>query len=117
MNRSSAMMPAVTMVGGAALCAQRNPVSADVKADYETIRDYAIRSAEKMPEAGYGFKPSPDVRTFGQTVARQAAYAELEHTLTAKSDLLAALKKAFAYCDGAYDSLTDASASGPGSPC
>ncbi len=118
---------AITLVCGATLRAESNPLSADAKADYARVRDYFIRSAEKMPEANYGFKPAPEVRSFGQIVAhvaddqynlcapvkgetRQAAYAEIENTLTAKSDLVAALKKAFAYCDGAYDSLTDASA-------
>ena len=91
------------------------------------VRDYFIRSAELMPEGSYGFKPVPGVRSFGQQVAhvaddqynlcsavkgetRTGAYSELEHTLTAKADLVAALKKAFVYCDGAYDALTDASA-------
>lgn len=127
MNRLSWMMLAVTLACGPALRAQSNRLSADAKADYASVRDYFIRSAEEMPEAGYGFKPAPDVRTFGQIVAhvaddqynlcapvkgetRQAAYSELENTLSAKSDLVAALKKAFAYCDGAYDALTDASA-------
>jgi uncharacterized damage-inducible protein DinB len=118
---------AVALVSTIALQAQSNPLSADAKADYATVRDYIIRSAQKMPEANYAFKPAPEVRTFGQIIAhvaddqynlcapvkgetRQAAYSEIEKTLSAKSDLVAALKKAFAYCDGAYDSLTDASA-------
>ena len=106
--------------------AQTNPLSADIKRDYKSVRDYFIRSAEKMPEAEYGFKPSPDVRSFGQQVAhvaddqynlcapakgetRKAAYTDIESRLSKKADLLAALKEAFAYCDGAYDALTDAS--------
>jgi uncharacterized damage-inducible protein DinB len=117
----------VTLVCEMALPAQTNPLSADAKADYWKVRDYFIRSAEKMPEATYGFKPVPAVRSFAQLVAhvaddqynlcapvkgetRRAAYSELENTLTAKSDLIPALRKAFAYCDGAYDVLTDTSA-------
>ena len=113
-------------IGPRALWAQSNPLSADVKRDYKGIRDYFIRAAEKMPEASYGFKPSPDVRSFGQQVAhvaddqynlcapakgevRKAAYTEIEDTLSKKADLVAALKEAFTYCDGAYDALTDAS--------
>ncbi|HET7295922.1 MAG TPA: DinB family protein, partial [Gemmatimonadales bacterium] len=38
---------------------------------------------------------------------RQAAYRDIESTLVSKPDLVAALKRAFAYCDGAYDALTD----------
>lgn len=124
MNRSFVM--ALAIIGGGALRAQTNPLSADVKKDYKGVRDYFIRAAEKMPEANYGFKPSPDVRTFGQLVAhvaddqynlcapakgetRKAAYTEIESTLSKKADLVAAVKEAFAYCDGAYDALTDAS--------
>ncbi len=35
----------------------------------------------------------------------------IEKTKTSKADLIAALKDAFAYCDKAYDGMTDASAS------
>ena len=127
---------AVAIIGGGLVCllsagpcslwAQSNPLSADVKRDYRNIRDIFIRTAEKMPEENYGFKPSPDVRSFGQQVAhvaddqyhlcapakgetRKAAYTQIEDTLSRKADLVAALKEAFAYCDGAYDALTDAS--------
>jgi uncharacterized damage-inducible protein DinB len=111
----------------AALCAQANPLGADIRADYISARDFVIRSAEKMPEAAFAFRPTPEVRTFGQIVAhvaddqynlcapvrhevRSAAYSEIEHTLTTKADLVAALRKAFAYCDAAYDALSDANA-------
>ena len=125
MNRSLIMALAMAMAGSA-LWAQSNPLSASVKRDYKGVRDLFIRAAEKMPEANYGFRPSPDVRSFGEQVAhvaddqynlcaaakgetRKAAYTEIENTLSKKADLVAALKQAFAYCDGAYDALTDAS--------
>jgi len=37
---------------------------------------------------------------------------KVEQTKTSKADLIAAIKEACAYCDKAYDSLTDASATG-----
>src|SRR5258708_6890328 len=115
---------AIAISGGC--LAQSNPLSADVRRDYKGVRDFFIRAAEKMPEANYGFKPSPDVRTFGEVVAhvaddqynlcapakndtRKAPYTAIEDTLSKKAELVAALKDAFAYCDGAYDALTDAS--------
>jgi uncharacterized damage-inducible protein DinB len=127
MNRSFALALIMAITGGRASgWAQSNPLSAEVKTDYQAVRDYFIRAAEEMPEADYGFKPSPEVRTFGQQVAhvaddqynlcapargetRKAAYREIENTLSTKAALVAALKAAFAYCDGAYDALTDAS--------
>ena len=127
MNRLFAVALVMAITGGGALGrAQQSSLSAEVKSDYQAVRDYFIKAAEEMPEAEYGFKPSPDVRTFGQQVAhvaddqynlcapakgetRKAAYRQIENTLSAKADLVAALKAAFAYCDGAYDALTDAS--------
>jgi hypothetical protein len=35
---------------------------------------------------------------------------KIEQTKTSKADLIAALKGAFAYCDKAYDAMTDAAA-------
>jgi uncharacterized damage-inducible protein DinB len=126
MNRSLLVAFTIAITGGGALRAQDNPLSSDVKRDYQSVRDYFIRAAEQMPEANYGFKPSPDVRSFGQQVAhvaddqynlcapargesRKSSYTEIESTLSKKVDLVTALRDAFAYCDGAYDSLTDAS--------
>jgi uncharacterized damage-inducible protein DinB len=117
-------------IAGTRAAAQGSPLSAEVKADYKSVRDYFIRAAEKMPETEYGFRPSPDVRSFGQQVAhvaddqynlcapakdetRKAAYTEIENTLSKKAELVAALKAAFAYCDGAYDALTDAAGAAP----
>jgi uncharacterized damage-inducible protein DinB len=116
--------------GGSPSGAQPASLTTDVKRDYAVIRDYFIRAAEKMPEEDYGFKPSPDVRTFAQQVAhvaddqynlcgpargetRKAAYTDIEDRLSKKADLVPALKAAFAYCDGAYDALTDSSGAEP----
>lgn len=123
----------LAIVGGGVLGAQNTPLSVDVKKDYQTVRDYFIRAAEKMPEADYGFKPTPEVRSFAQQVAhvaddqynlcapargetRKEAYTAIESTLSKKADLVAALKQAFAYCDSAYDALTDASGAEPARP-
>jgi uncharacterized damage-inducible protein DinB len=128
MNRSVALAVVMAIAGGGALCGQQTgSMSEEVRRDYRTVRDYFLRAAEEMPDSNYGFKPSPDVRSFGQQVAhvaddqynlcapakretRQAAYTAIESSLTTKADLLAALQAAFAYCDGAYDALTDSSA-------
>ena len=40
--------------------------------DYKQVRDYFLKLAEKMPEANYASKPSPDVRTCAQQVAHDA---------------------------------------------
>lgn len=127
----------LTLVMGTALSAsavqapaQNGSLTGDVRTDYHSIRDYFIRAAEKMPESDYGFKPTPEVRSFGQQIAhvaddqynlcapakgetRKEAYRFIENTFSTKTELVSHLKAAFAYCDGAYDSLNDASASNP----
>jgi uncharacterized damage-inducible protein DinB len=104
---------------------QDNPLSAYSKVMYRGMKAILLRSAERMPEENYGFKPTDAVRSFGQVVGHVADSQYLfcsvvlgetrpalrvEKTKTSKADLIAALKDAFAYCDRAYDGMTDASA-------
>jgi uncharacterized damage-inducible protein DinB len=102
-----------------------NPLSAWNKVAYGRVKDILLRSAEKVPEESYNFKPTDAVRSFGQIVGHvaDAQYLfcsielgeknpapKIEQSKTSKADLIAALKDAFAYCDKAYDGMTDASA-------
>jgi len=102
-----------------------NPLSTFTKVVYGRMKDILLRSAEKMPEENYNFKPTEAVRSYGQIVGHvaDAQYLfcsivlgeknpapKVEQTKTSKADLIAALKDAFAYCDRAYDGMTDASA-------
>ena len=104
---------------------KQNPLSAFNKAIYEGVKAMILRSAEKMPEENYNFKPTEAVRSFGQIIGHvaDAQYIfgslvlgqknptpKIEKTKTSKADLIAALKVAFAYCDKAYDGMTDVSA-------
>jgi uncharacterized damage-inducible protein DinB len=102
-----------------------NPLSAQNKALYRGVKAMLLQSAERMPEESYSFKPIDTVRSFGQILghAAESQYhfcstalgeknpaPKVEATKTTKADLIAALKEAFAYCDRAYDSMTDTSA-------
>jgi uncharacterized damage-inducible protein DinB len=104
--------------------AQDNPYSAFNKGAYARLKKIMIASAEKMPEESYSFKPTESVRSYGQLVGHLAdaqylfcsiALGEknpapgIEKSKTSKADLIAALNEAVAYCDKAYDSMTDAS--------
>jgi uncharacterized damage-inducible protein DinB len=104
-----------------------NPLSTWLRNAYMGNRNVIVRSAEKMPEENYGMRPGtqPEVRTFGQQVGHIANYnfmwcaqAKGEKNpnagnnlekLNTKAEFLKALNDAFAYCDGVYSSLTDAS--------
>ena len=100
-----------------------NPLSSHTKFMYTVLKDILVRSAEKMPEEHYAFKPAETVRSYGQIVGHvadsqytfcSAAIGEknpmprIEATRTGKAELVAALKEALAYCDRAYDAMTDA---------
>ena len=102
-----------------------NPLSTWNKFAYARVKDILERSAEKMSEENYSFKPADTVRTYGQIVGHlaDAQYAfcslalgeknpglNIEKTKTTKADLIAALNAAIAYCDKAYNTMTDATA-------
>ena len=105
------------------LFAEPNPLSAHNRLVYRFMKTVLLASAERMPEADYGFRPADSVRTFGQLVGHVAesqysfcavALGEkspglrIENEKTSKADLIAALKDAVKYCDRAYDGMTDA---------
>jgi uncharacterized damage-inducible protein DinB len=109
----------------AAAASPGNPLSEHNRSIYRGVKTILLRSAEKMPEENYSFKPTDSIRSFGQIVGHVAdsqytfcagvlgekrPALKVEQTKTSKADLLAALKDAFAYCDKAYDGVTDASA-------
>jgi uncharacterized damage-inducible protein DinB len=106
--------------------AQSNPLSDATRMMYGVMKEQMLlSSAEKMPEESYGFKPTDAVRTYGQIIGHIAdmQYAfcsvalgeknpapRVEQTKTSKAELVSALKGALAYCDRAYDGMTDSAA-------
>ena len=62
---------AVAAMGACALQAQ-NPLSGDIKQGYTGVKNNLLKMAEKMPEENYSYKPSPDIRSFGQLVGHIA---------------------------------------------
>jgi hypothetical protein len=80
-----------------------------------------------MPEADYAFKPVDSVRSFGAILAHVAGanyvfcaaarddkttYEEdrIEKTAKTKAEIIKALNESIAYCDAAYNALTDKTA-------
>jgi DinB superfamily len=111
------------LASAAMLPAQENPLSTETKQAFNAIKNNLIKMAEKMPEDAYGFKPVPEIRTFGGLVGH-VADSEMRtcstingeakqlgaSKMTAKAELVAALKSASEECDKAYGALTDAAA-------
>jgi hypothetical protein len=95
----------------------------EVQTAYNRIKPNVIKAAEKMPEADFQFKPTPEIRAFARVV-NHVTEAQF-HTCTTlngnkfdpksvpsdtadKATVLAGLKASFAECDKAYAALTDA---------
>jgi uncharacterized damage-inducible protein DinB len=102
-----------------------NPLVTVSKNVYAIAKNDILRSADKVPDDLWSYQPTKDVRTFGQLFAHVAdgqyefcgvvaegksVMKNIEKTVTAKADIVHALKDAFMYCDAAYASMTDATA-------
>ena len=95
-------------------------IKSEIKQFYTVRKGDLLKAADRMPADAYDFKPTPEVRTFGQLVGHiidaqmgfcSAAKGESRKlnagSMSAKADLVAALKLSFDECDSAFDSLTD----------
>ncbi len=94
-----------------------NQAVAGIQKLQQQVAGWLIRSAEEMPEANYSFKPTPEVRSFGELIGHVAnsqygfcsaasGTASPNKTdfekVTAKADLVQGIKDAMAFCDQAY---------------
>jgi uncharacterized damage-inducible protein DinB len=91
---------------------------------YEAVKRNVSAMVDKMPEEHFTYKPVPEVRSFGESVAHvadaQARNCNLvsgagSKTLDAdkkktKAELVAVLRESFAICDAAFAALTDSRA-------
>ena len=115
---------AVSASGFGQVSAQPSGPAAEAAAAYNRIKPNILKAADKMPADSYGFKPTPEIRSFARVV-NHVTEAQL-HTCGAltgtkfpdsdvppetadKATVVAALKKSFDACDKAYAGLTDGS--------
>jgi hypothetical protein len=98
-----------------------NPVSTFVKAGVARYQKNMVAAAEAMPAEKYGFKPSPEMNSYGhlmmhiaQTnnsfcakIAGQAAPDVKIAETDPKDKLVAAIKDSFAYCTTALEKVDD----------
>ena len=122
-------LPAMAQMPAPAAGAAADPFAKALKSSYDTVSRYLAGSAEKMPEANYAFKPTPEVRSFGEIVGHvansQYSYcARIKgeknpnegndfEKKTAKADLVKALNDSTAYCAPVYGTMTDVAAIEP----
>ena len=105
--------------------ATANPAASAARLIWESNQDFITQSAADVPENLYSFRPTPDVRTFGEIIGHVAgaqgmfcaialgekvpAEDAVEKTATTKAALVDALKKSNEYCARAY-AMTDQAA-------
>ena len=108
-----AAAPAAGQTGQAA-----DPSAGTLKALWEGPTAYITTAAEELPESTYAYRPTPEVRSFGQLFGHVAGAQYLicaaalgdppreedaiEKTRTTKAELVAALKASTEYCSRAY---------------
>lgn len=101
-----------------------NPISRSLVFGYERVKKNITAAAEKMPADQYNYRPTPDVRSFGQLIGHLADSSimfcgvakkqtggkkpDFEKTATTKAALQKALAEGFAACDELYAKGTDA---------
>ncbi len=108
-----------------------NPLSSSMKIGFDRVKGFILAAADEIPPADYSFKPTPDVRSFGQLIGHvaDASYmfcgaakkdakppavaGTIEKTMTSKDALKKALADALAYCDAVYAASTDAALQSP----
>jgi uncharacterized damage-inducible protein DinB len=98
-------------------------MAAVVKSMHATIRRNLAEAAESTPADEFAFKPTPQVRSFGELVGHVAnanfffcsqakgeasPSAQNHERVTDRAALVKALKDSLAYCDDVYAATTDA---------
>ena len=106
------------------------PVEADaldaaVRKGHGYVRRQLTIATSNMSEEDYAFRPTPEVRTFGQIIAHIAdnnygfcsqasgqtpPVRDVEKRLHTKPEIDRALQESFDYCDRVYDTMTGARA-------
>ena len=104
-----------------------NPLTKTLSIFRLNMQDKIMKSADLMPEAKYSYRPTKDVRSFGELVTH---VAEISYALCSnvkgeappaaspgkgsKAEIIAYLKGSFDYCDGVYSVFSDAHLNDPG---
>jgi uncharacterized damage-inducible protein DinB len=121
MKKTLITIVALSMSTASSAFAQFNEHTATsaMKSEWQMLSGWIAKAADQMPEADYAFKPTPDVRSFGQLIGHLAGSQDyicaaalgdtagppedaVEKTMTAKAQLVAAFKASTDRCVRAY---------------
>jgi uncharacterized damage-inducible protein DinB len=129
MFRRSVLMIALAAAPAVAQSSTRSvspSATSEIRKAWETERGYLMDAAMDVPESTYAFRPTPEVRTFGELIAHLAGAQDsfcaaalgeprsaedaVEKTTNTKAALVDALKKSSDHCARAY-AMSDQDAS------
>jgi hypothetical protein len=105
---------------------RNRPLASVIQKAFDVNANYLMMAARMMPESAYGFRPTPDLRTFGEQInhATAAQYSFCNQAgmppgverraapslrqVTAKADIVKALDESVAYCDRVLAAASEA---------
>ena len=119
-------MKRIVVMAALALAAMAMPAAAQppdvsMKGQNQLVKGWVTKSAAMMPEADYSFKPTPEVRSFGQVLGHianatgmicvgptgaKSPLAGDAEKLASKAEVTKALADVFAACDTAWAAVT-----------
>ena len=103
-----------------------NPLTTTISIFRSNMQDKIMKAAETMPDSKYSYRPTKGVRSFAEILnhvadisyylcanAKNEARPVIATEKNSKPEIIAYLKGAFEYCDGAYSGFTDAHLNDP----
>lgn len=105
---------------------KNRPLAGVIQRSFNVFANYMVMAATMMPESGYSFRPTEDVRNFGEQInhATSSHYSFCSQAglppgverkaapnlraVTAKADIIKALEDSIAYCDSVIAATTEA---------
>ncbi|MGH9523116.1 MAG: DinB family protein [Terriglobales bacterium] len=102
---------------------QKFTMASSMQRGYHSLQQNLLEAAEKMPDADYSFRPTPQIRPFSQLISHVALAQwqtcsrvkgvdnphanDKEESVTKKADAVALLKGSTELCDDAFSSIND----------
>jgi uncharacterized damage-inducible protein DinB len=103
-----------------------NPLTTTLSLFRSNMQDKIMKAAEAMPESKYSYRPTKDVRSFAEILnhvgdisyflcsnMKGEATPPAAAARGSKTEIMAALKSSFDYCDAAFSGFTDAHLNDP----
>ena len=115
---SVAAAPMTAQTAGQASAPAAQSSVATIRGIWQQMSGYVTAAAEQVPDSLYSYKPTPEVRSFGQLIGHVAgaqymfcaaalgdsarAEDDIERSRTTKAELVQAMKESNEYCNRAY---------------